>query len=55
MLIGPDQRSSEDIERSLHEVLSDGDYRDAATRVAAEIAAMPTAEQIVPEIEALAR
>ena len=55
MILDPDRRSSEDIERSLHEVLTDRSYRDAATRVAAEIAVMPTAEQLLPEIEGLVR
>ena len=54
VVIGPDRHHSDDIERSLHDVLTSTAHRVAAKRVAEEIAAMPTADQVVPEVEALA-
>ena len=54
VLAGPDHRSVEALERSLRTLLDGTSHRDAAARVADEIAAMPTATDLVPEIEALA-
>jgi UDP:flavonoid glycosyltransferase YjiC (YdhE family) len=50
----PDQRSVEDLSRAFELVLGDSDMRVAAARVAAEIAAMPSVETYVAEIEELA-
>jgi UDP:flavonoid glycosyltransferase YjiC (YdhE family) len=54
MVLGPDGRTVEDVAQSLRTVLADPAYRDAAARVVDEIAAMPTATDLAPEIEALA-
>jgi UDP:flavonoid glycosyltransferase YjiC (YdhE family) len=54
IVVGPDRRSVEDLGRSLRAVLTGSSHRDAATRVAEEIAAMPTADDLAPEIETLA-
>ena len=43
----------EDLEQALRTVLADSSHREAATRVADEIAAMPTATDLAPEVEAL--
>ena len=53
MVLEPGGRSAADFERSMSTVLAGSSHRDAATRVAGEIAAMPTASDLVPEIEAL--
>jgi NAD(P)H-hydrate repair Nnr-like enzyme with NAD(P)H-hydrate dehydratase domain len=50
---GPDTRSADDIDASLRALLGNTAHRDAATLVAAEIAAMPTATDLLDEIEAL--
>jgi hypothetical protein len=50
---GPDTRSADDIDVSLRALLVNTAHRDAATAVAAEIAAMPTATDLLDEIEAL--
>jgi len=55
IMLGVDQRGAGDIRAALSRALSDPTMRDAASRVAAEIAAMPTAEDHVPAIEALVR
>jgi UDP:flavonoid glycosyltransferase YjiC (YdhE family) len=48
IVLGPDRRRVEDVDRSLRTIL------DAATRVADEITAMPTATAVALEVEALA-
>jgi calicheamicin 3'-O-methyl-rhamnosyltransferase len=52
---GPDSRGVDDIDASLRELLRDAAHRDAARLVADEIAAMPTAMDLVDEIEAIAQ
>jgi UDP:flavonoid glycosyltransferase YjiC (YdhE family) len=54
IVVGPDRRSVEDLDRSLRTVLASSSHHDAATRVADEIAAMPTATDLALEVEALA-
>ena len=54
IVLGPDRRGAEDIDRSLGTILASPPYHDAASRVAAEIAAMPAAIDVVLEVEALA-
>ena len=54
IVVGPDHRRVEDLGRSLRTLLAGSSHRDAATRVADEIVAMPTATDLAPEIEALA-
>ena len=51
---GPDSRSVDDIDTSLRTLLGGEAHRDAATHVADEIAAMPTATELIDEIEAIA-
>jgi UDP:flavonoid glycosyltransferase YjiC (YdhE family) len=51
----PTQRHLDNLERSLRTLLTVPAHRDVATRVADEIATMPTADDLAPEIEALAR
>ena len=43
----------EDLDHALRTVLADSSHRAAATRVADEITAMPTATDLAPEVEAL--
>ena len=50
----PDNRSLDDIDAALRTLLGGAAHRDAATLVAAEIAAMPTATDLIDEIEAIA-
>ena len=54
VVLEPDRRSVEDFDQTLHAFLTGTPHRDAATRVRDEIAAMPTADDLIPEIEALA-
>ena len=54
IILAPDQRSTEDLDRSLRTVLTSTSHHDSATRVAGEIAAMPTAADLATEIETLA-
>ena len=49
-----ERRSASDIAAALHQVLREPRFKDAAARVAAEVAAMPTPVDLVPTIEALA-
>ncbi len=49
-----DSRSVEDIDASLRTLLDGVAHRDAAVRVAHEIAAMPTATDLIDEIETIA-
>ncbi len=53
VLAGPDARGADDIDASLRALLGGAGHRDAAAVVAAEIAAMPTAADLVDEIESL--
>ncbi|MDP2291035.1 MAG: glycosyltransferase [Actinomycetota bacterium] len=53
VLAGPDARSAGDIDASLRSLLGGAAHRDAAAVVANEIAAMPTATDLVDEIESL--
>jgi UDP:flavonoid glycosyltransferase YjiC (YdhE family) len=53
-VLAPDQRADTDVDAAVAELLDTTTQRDAAARVAAEIAAMPTAADLVPDIEALA-
>ena len=53
-VVGPHRRSVEDLDRSLRALLDSASHHDAATRVANEIAAMPTANAVALQIEALA-
>jgi UDP:flavonoid glycosyltransferase YjiC (YdhE family) len=50
----PAHRSVEDIDVALRMLLAGGEHRDAATLVAAEIASMPTAADLIDEIEVIA-
>ncbi len=54
VLLGPDRRHVEDFHESLRTLLEGSSHREAAARVAEEIAAMPTADDLAAEIEALA-
>ena len=54
IVLGPDGRGGEDLARSLRTILAGPSHRDAAKRVAGEIAAMPAATDVVLEVEALA-
>jgi UDP:flavonoid glycosyltransferase YjiC (YdhE family) len=54
ILADPDRRSGDELHASLRTLLDGTSYRDAAVLVADEVAAMPTASDVVPEIEALA-
>lgn len=54
IVLGPGRRGVEDLERSLRTVLAGSSHRAAASRVADEITAMPTATDLAPDIEALA-
>jgi UDP:flavonoid glycosyltransferase YjiC (YdhE family) len=53
IVLGPTRRGTEDLEQALQTLLAGSAHREAATRVADEIAAMPTATDLAPEIEAL--
>jgi UDP:flavonoid glycosyltransferase YjiC (YdhE family) len=53
IVAGPERRAADDLERSLRTLLAGGAHHDAATRVAGEIASMPTAADVAVEIEAL--
>lgn len=50
---GPDRRSAEDFHGQLRALLDGATHQHAATRVADEVAAMPTAAELTPQIEAL--
>jgi UDP:flavonoid glycosyltransferase YjiC (YdhE family) len=52
---GPADRSAEDLDRALRALLTGSSYRDAADRVAGEIIEMPTAAELVDDIETVAR
>ena len=52
IVLGPTGRGMEDLEQALRTVSADSSLREAATRVADEIAAMPTATDLAPEVEA---
>ena len=54
IVLGPDRRSRDDIADALREVLDSPALRQAATAVAGEIAVMPTATDLVADVEALA-
>ncbi len=54
VIAGPTSRSADDIDQSLRLLLGGVAHRDAATRVADEIASMPTAADLIDEIEVLA-
>jgi UDP:flavonoid glycosyltransferase YjiC (YdhE family) len=54
VLAGPDHRSLDEIDASLRMLLTGTAHRDAAALVAAEIASMPTAIDLIDEIEAIA-
>jgi UDP:flavonoid glycosyltransferase YjiC (YdhE family) len=54
IVVGPDRRSVEVLDRLLRTVLASASHWDAATRVANEIAAMPTATAVALHVEALA-
>ena len=54
IVVGPHRRSVEDLDRSLRTVLASASHRDAATRVADEIAAMPAATAVALDVETLA-
>ena len=53
IVVGPDRRSVEDLDRSLRMILTSPTHRDAAERVADEIAAMPPATAVALHVEAL--
>jgi len=53
VVLAPEQRTSDDCARALDTVLSSAAIAGAARHVAAEIEAMPTADRLVPSIEAL--
>ena len=54
LLLEPGRRSVDDLEEALRALLAGSELGAAAERVEQEIAAMPTVDDIVPEIEALA-
>lgn len=54
IVVGPEQRSAEDLTASLRTLLNDSSHRDAAERVADEIDGMAPASELIPEIESLA-
>ena len=54
IVLGPTERGVEALQQALGTLLAGSSHRDAATRVAGEIAAMPTAADLALEIEALA-
>jgi UDP:flavonoid glycosyltransferase YjiC (YdhE family) len=51
---GPDNRTADDIDAALRTLLGGATHRDAAALVAEEIASMPTATDLIDEIETLA-
>ena len=53
-VLAPDGRDEADVDAAVRDLLDASSRREAAARVAAEIAAMPTAADLVPAIEALA-
>ena len=53
IVLGPDRRGVEDFEQALRTVLAGSSHREAAHRVADEIAAMPNGTDLAPEVEAL--
>lgn len=53
IVMAPDRRSAEDLDRSVRTLLASPSHHDAATRVATEIAAMPAATAAAADIEAL--
>ena len=53
LVIQPDSRSADDFDQALRSVLTNQSLRDAAVLVEQEIEAMPTASDLVVEIEAL--
>ena len=52
-VLPPGQYSAHDFDQTVRSVLASSSHRDAATRVATEIEAMPTAADLALEIEAL--
>ena len=54
IVLGPTERGEDDLDQALRTLLTGSSHRDAATRVAGEIAAMPSATDLALEIEALA-
>lgn len=54
IVLGPGERGVEDLGHALRRLLAGSSHQLAAARVADEIAAMPTATDLAPEIEALA-
>jgi UDP:flavonoid glycosyltransferase YjiC (YdhE family) len=53
-VLEPEHRGDADVDAAVRDLLDDAARRDAAARVAVEIAAMPTSADVVPDIEALA-
>ena len=54
-VLEPDRRGAGDVREAAADILGDPDYRAAAARVRAEIAAMPDPAAVLLELEALAR
>ena len=54
IVLGPTERGVEALQQALGTLLAGSSHRDAATRVAGEVAAMPSARDLAVEIEALA-
>jgi len=54
IVVAPDRRAAEDLDGAVRALLTSSSHRDAATRVADEIAAMPSASERAAEVEALA-
>jgi len=54
MVLGPTGRGVEPLQQALGTLLTGSSHRDAAIRVAGEIAAMPPATDVAREIEDLA-
>ena len=54
IVLGPTDRGMEALEQALVTLLTGSSHRDAAIRVAGEVAAMPTANDLAHEIEVLA-
>ena len=54
IVLGPTERGMEALEQALVTLLAGSSHRDAAIRVAGEVAAMPTANDLAHEIEVLA-
>ncbi|MET0460227.1 MAG: glycosyltransferase, partial [Ilumatobacteraceae bacterium] len=54
IVLGPARRGVEDVDQALRTLLAGSSHREAAGRVADEIAAMPSVADVAPEIEALA-